>query len=241
MSALSTWALSISTYTGCFPCDVIDTTRVIAIVDEVPYDWCIEEVSCCGVAGCDCSIVWMRVVNVGNVVVVVVWVEVIHESIRVIVAWPCELVDSSIVVVVFIESSCTRPIVVFVSYSIVVVVEGVLVSEVECSYRSRCCNPWVESCFNDESISGYVSWIKSLCFESCVVDWSFEDTIVVVVPIIDIEDTIVVVVEGVSTIASVETFDKVVNTVVVVVKIVQIADSVVVVVVFVGFFNEEVV
>ena len=241
MSTFSTWALSISTYTSCFPCDIIDTTRIITIVDEFPYLWCIEEVSCGGVAGCDCSIVWMRIINVSDVVVVVVWVEVVHESIRVIVAWPCELVDSSIVVVVFIESSCTGPIVVFIGYPIIVVVEGVLVSEVECSYRSRCCNPWVESCFNNETISGHISWIKSLCFESSVIDWSFKDTIVVVIPVIDIKNSIVVVVKGVGTVTTVETLDKVVNTIIVVVEIVQVTDTIVIVVVLVGFFNEEVV
>ena len=94
---------------------------------------------------------------------------------------------------------------------------------------------------DDETVGGYVSRIESLCFESIIIDWPFENSVIVIIPVVNVENTVIVMVEWVGSIATIESLDKVVNTVVVVVKIVEVANSVVIVVVFVGFFNEEIV
>ena len=149
------------------------------------------------------------------------------------------MVDTSVVVVVFIEASCSRTIAVFIGNTVVVVVEWVLVCKIECADCSV--SPWVNSGRDDKAVGRYISRIESLCFKSIIIDWAFEDTVVVVIPVIDIEDAIVVVVKWVCTVTSVESFDEIVNSIVVVIKIVEVTDSIVVVIVSVGFFNKEVV
>ena len=154
LCTLRTRPLSIRAYSSCFPSDVVDTTGVISVIDEVPDNRCIKEVAGCSIAGCDRSIVWMGIIDVCNVVVVVVWVEVIHEAIRIVVARPCELVDSSVVVVVFIEASCSRTIAVFIGNTVVVVVEWVLVCKIECADCSV--SPWVNSGRDDKAVGRYI-------------------------------------------------------------------------------------
>ena len=115
------------------------------------------------------------------------------------------MVDTSVVVVVFIETSCSRTVAVFIGNSVVVVVEWMLVCKIECADCSV--GPWVNGGRDDKAVGRYVSWIESLCLKSIVIDWSFEDTIVVVVPVIDVEDAVVVVVEWIGSITPIESFN----------------------------------
>jgi len=115
------------------------------------------------------------------------------------------LVDTSVVVVVFVEASCSRAIAVFIGNTVVVMVEWVLVCKIECANCSV--RPWVNSGRDDKTIGRYISRIESLCFKRIVIDWPFEDTVVIVIPVIDIEDTVVVVVKWICSITSVESLD----------------------------------
>ena len=89
----------------------------------------------------------------------------------------------------------------------------------------------MESCLDNIAICGNIARIESLCFKSIVVNRPFENTIIVIIIIIDIEDSIVIVIKRVCTKATIESFQQIVDSIVVIIKIVQIADSIVVVVI----------
>ena len=179
----------------------------------------------------------MSVVHVQNAVVVVVGVKIIGRTVCVKVAGPGELIDSSVVVVVFVVATRSNAIAVFVGDTVVVVVHRVLIGEVEVPHRSNVgvgvLNVWVEI-----AIGRDVTRVKALGFERIVIDRTFKDTVVVVVPIVQVKDTVVVVVVRVGTVAPVEALEQIVDAVVVVVKVVEIVDAVVVVVTGPGFFEE---
>ena len=181
----------------------------------------------------------MRVINVCNVVVVIVWIKIVHQAIRVVITGPRELVNSTIVVIVFVKASSSRTVIVLVGHSIVVVIERVLVSEIKCA--NLYIGPRVNGRGRDESICRDISWVEPLRFQCVIIDRSLENSIVVIIVVVNIEDSIVVVIERVCTIASVKALNEIVDSIVVVIKIVQVADSVVVVVILVGFFDKEIV
>ena len=81
---------------------------------------------------------------------------------------------------------------------------------------------------DNETIGGYVSGIESLCFESIIIDWTFENSVIVVIPVVNVENTVIVMVEWVGSIATIESLNEVVNTVVIVVKINTVLDTVVI-------------
>ena len=74
-------------------------------------------------------------------------------------------------------------------------------------------------------------------FKGIVINGPLKNTVVVIVPVIDIKDTVVVVIVGVGTVAPVKSLEEVVNTVVVIVKVIQIVNTVVVVVTSIGFLK----
>ena len=90
-------------------------------------------------------------------------------------------------------------------------------------------------------MSANIEWVESLSFKSGDVKRSFENSVVVVIPIICIGNTIVIVIEWVCSETTVETFQEVIDSVVVVIKVVQIADTIVIVIVTVRFFYEEII
>ena len=114
-------------------------------------------------------------------------------------------------------------------------VHWVLVSEVESADWVSC--PWVNDEFVKSAVCGHVERIESERFQSSDVERSFEDPVVVIVPVIRIEDPVVVVIEWVGAVASIKPFKQVIDSIVVVVEVGQIIDSIVVVVVCVRFFE----
>ena len=76
---------------------------------------------------------------------------------------------------------------------------------------------------------GHVPWVIAERLERIEVEQALENAIVVVVPVKMVEDAIIVVIIRVRSVASIETFDQIVDAVVVVVKVIEIIDSVVVV------------
>ena len=93
-------------------------------------------------------------------------------------------------------------------------IPGILVDQV--SNGDDCAGPWVNCPGQYVAVCGYIQWVGSLRH----IEGSFEDTVVVVVPIQFIGDTIVVVVKRACSIATVESLNQIVDSVVVIVKIV---------------------
>ena len=178
----------------------------------------------------------MRVELVEDTVVVVVLVEVVLHAVAVKVARPRELVDAPVVIVVFVVSAGTGAVAVLVGHAVVVVVEGVLVNDVVLTDLNV--GPGVNRGGDHEAVRGHVLWVQAKGLEGGVIDRSFQNTVVVVVPIVGVKDTVVVMIVGVCSIAAVEAFEQVVNAVVVVVKVRKIVDSVVVVVFQPGLLEE---
>ena len=178
----------------------------------------------------------MRVELVEDTVVVVVLVEVVLHAVAIKVARPRELVDAPVVVVVFVVSAGTGAIAVLIGHAIVVVVEGVLVNDVILTDLNV--GPRVNRGGDHEAVCGHVLRVQAQRLKGGVVDWPFQNTVVVVVPIVSVEDAVVVVVVGVRAVAAVEALEQVVNAVVVVVQIRKIVDAVVVVVFQPGLLEE---
>ena len=178
----------------------------------------------------------MCVELVKDTVVVVVLVEVVLHAVAVKVAWPRELVDAPVVVVVFVVSAGAGAVAVLVGHAVVVVVEGVLVDEVVVTDLEA--GPWVDGVVHDKAVRGHVLWVQPEGLKGRVVDRSFQNTVVVVVPIVGVKDAVVVVVVGVRAVTAVKALEQVVNAVVVVVQIRKIVDAVVVVVFQPGLLEE---
>ena len=178
----------------------------------------------------------MGVAHVGDAVAVVVRVKVVGRTVRIKVAGPRELVNTTVVVIVLIVATRSSTVGVFVGDAIVVVVHGVLVSEVEVANYSA--GPRVDGRGVEVAVGGDVSWVKTLGFEGVVIDGALKDTVVIVVPIVHIKDTVVVMVVGVGAVAAVKSLEQVVDAVVVVVQIVEVVDTVVVVIAGSGFLKE---
>ena len=117
------------------------------------------------------------------------------------------MVDSAIVIIVLVVSACTRTVTVFVRNSIVVMIKWVLISKIETANLRCRCDPRVNRCRNNESICGNISGVESLCFKCCVIDRSLENTVVVIIPVIDIKNAVVVVVEWVGPVATVKSLN----------------------------------
>ena len=147
------------------------------------------------------------------------------------------MVDAPVVVIVFIVATWSGAIVVLVGHAVVVVVHGVLVSEVEIANRPNVGVGVVDRGV-EVAVRGDVAWVKALSLKSIIIDWPFKNTVVVVVPIIDVENTVVVMVVRVGPITSVKSLKQVVNAVVVIVKVVKVVDAIVVVVARSCFFQE---
>ena len=179
----------------------------------------------------------MSVGNIRDAVVVIVGVEVIGRTVRIQVAGPCELVNASVVVIVFVVATRSSAVVVLIGHAVVVVVHGILVSEVEIANGTNVGVRMVDGRVKI-SVGGNVSRVQSLGFKRIVVNRPFENTVVVIVPVVNVENTVVVVVVRVGSVAAVKPFEEVVNAVVVVVKVGQIVDTVVVVVACPSFFKE---
>ena len=92
-------------------------------------------------------------------------------------------------------------------------------------------SPWVDCISREVTVGADIEGIEPLSFECRYVKRSFEDSIVVVIPIIGIGDAIVVVIEWICSVTTIETLQQVVNTIVVIVEIVQVADTIVIVVI----------
>ena len=178
----------------------------------------------------------MGIVNIEDAVVVVIVVKVVGNAVRVKVARPGKLVNSSVVIVVFIVASCTRSIAVFVGYTVVVVVHWILVSKIEISNGPNVGVVMHNACIQI-TVGGNVSWVKAESLKSLVINRSFQNSVVVVIPVINVRDSIVIVVVWVRSIATVESLEEIVNSVVVIVQIVQVINAIVVVVTKVGFLK----
>ena len=126
---------ALSVHSVALPVDVINATRVLAVFVERPKAGSIVKRSRCGHLGGDAGVVGVGVFNVENAIAVIVRVKVIRHAVRVKIAGPRELVDAPIVVIVFVVSAWTCPVVVFIGHAVVVVVHGVLISEVELTNR----------------------------------------------------------------------------------------------------------
>ena len=116
-------------------------------------------------------------------------------------------------------------------------VHGVLVGEVEIANLADV----VVGVFNrgiEVAVGRHVPGVETQRFEGVVVDGPFEDTVVVIVPVVHVKDTVVVVVVRVRAVATVEPLKQVVNAVVVVIEIVEVIDPVVVVVACLRLFEE---
>ena len=146
------------------------------------------------------------------------------------------MVDAPVVIVVFVVSAGTGAVAVLVGHAVVVVVEGVLVNDVVLTDLNV--GPGVNRGGDHEAVRGHVLWVQAKGLEGGVIDRSFQNTVVVVVPIVGVKDTVVVMIVGVCSIAAVEALEQVVNAVVVVVKVRKIVDSVVVVVFQPGLLEE---
>ena len=157
----------------------------------------------------------MGVSDIVNAVTVVIVIKVVLDAITVKVTWPFELVNTSVVIVVFVITSRSRAVGVFIGNAIVIVIHWVLVCKVECS--NCLSSPWVNDAWVKASVSTNIPWVQTECFKGCNVYWPFENTVVVIVPILCIENTVVIVVEWIGSITSIETFEKVINSIVVIV------------------------
>ena len=178
----------------------------------------------------------MGVAHVGDAVAVVVRVKVVRRTVRIKVAGPGKLVNTTVVVIVLIVATRSSAVGVFVGHAVVVVVHGVLVSEVEVANHSA--GPRVNGRGVKVAVGGDVSWVKTLSFEGVVIDGALKDTVVVVVPVVHVKDAVVVVVVGVGAVAAVESLEQIVDAVVVVVQVIEVVDTVVVVVAGSGFLKE---
>ena len=99
----------------------------------------------------------MGVGDVVNTVVVIICVEVILDAVTVKVTWPFELVNTSVVVIVFIVTSRSRAIRVFVGDAIVIVVHWILVCKVERS--DWLSSPWVDDVWVEAAVGTDISWV----------------------------------------------------------------------------------
>ena len=187
--------------------------------------------------GGDASVVGVGVLNVRNAIVVIVGVEVVRNSVRIQIARPRELVDAAVVIVVLIVPTGACAVVVFIGYAVVVVVHGVLVRQIEFANGTDVGVRVVDGRI-EVAVGGHVAWVEAQRLESIVINGPFEDAVVIVVPVINIEDTIVVVVVRVGSITSVESLEQVVDAIVIVVEVSKVVDTVVVVVTGPGFFEE---
>ena len=139
------------------------------------------------------------------------------------------MVNAPVIVIVFVVSTWSRSIVVLIGHTVVVVVHGVLVSEVKVTNRANV-GVGVVNGGVEVAIRGDVARVEPLSLKSIIINWAFKNTVVVVVPIVDIEDAVVVMVVRIGPIASVKSLKQVIDAVVVVVEVVEVVDAVVVVV-----------
>ena len=114
----------------------------------------------------------MSVVDVKDAVIVVVVVKVIRYAIRIQVARPCELVNAAVVVIVFVVAAGPSTVAVFVRDTVVVVIHGVLVGQIEIADRPdvvvRMDDVWIEV-----AVGGDVARIQPLSLECFVIDGPF--------------------------------------------------------------------
>ena len=218
------------------PVNVVNTARKRTVLVEGPGSSSVIERGGGGHLRENGSVIGMSVLFVGNAVAVIVGVKVVRGAISVEVARPRELVNSTVVVVVFVVSAGAGTVAVLVGHAIVVVVHGVLVSEVEVANRTT--RPGVNGGGVEVAVGRNVSWIKALRFEGIVINGALENAVVVIVPVVHVQNTVVVVVVRVGAVTAVEALEQVVNAVVVVVKVVKVVDTIVVVVASPGLFEE---
>ena len=178
----------------------------------------------------------MRVERVKDAVVVVVLVEVILHAVTVEVARPGELVDAPVIVVVFVISAGSRPVAVLVGHTVVVVVKGVLVNEV--ILADLHVGPWVDGGGRHKAVRGHVLWVQPKGLKGGIIHRPFQNSVVIVVPVIGVEDPVVVVVVGVRAVAAVKALEQVIDAVVVVIEVRKVVDAVVVVVFQPGLLEE---
>ena len=172
----------------------------------------------------------MRVFDVVNTVTVVIVVKVVLNPIVVEVTRPLELVYSCVIVIIFVVSSWSCTIGVFVGNAVVVVVHWILICDVEWPDSFAC--PRVDDVLIESAVSRNIARIQAKGFQCIDINWTFENSIVVVVPVICVENSVIVVVEWVGAVATVKSLKQVINSIVVVVKVGQVVDSIVVVVIF---------
>ena len=225
------------------PVDVINATGVGTVFVERPCAGCVvlQIIGRAGSSGCrhrtcDACIVGVSILNVGRSVVVVVRVKVVGDAVPIHVTRPSELVNSAVVVVVLIITAWSSAVAVFIGHAIVVVVHWILVGEVEIAHGST--GPRVNGGRVKVTVRRDVSRVQSLCFKGSEVNGTFENTVVVVIPIVSIQNTVVVVVVRVRAETSVKPLQQIVDAVVVVIKVVEVVDTVVVVVACLCLFEE---
>ena len=178
----------------------------------------------------------MGVFDVVNTVTVVIVVEVVLDAIVIEVTRPLELVNSCVIVIIFVVSPWSRTIGVFIGNTVVVVIHWILICKVE--RADSLSSPRVDDVLIEAAVSRNIAWVQAKGFECINVNWTFENSVVVVVPVICVENSVVVVIEWVGAVATVKSLEEVVNSIVVVVKIGKVVDPIVVVVIFARFFKQ---
>ena len=108
-------------------------------------------------------------------------------------------------------------------------IHWVLVSEIKRTDLANVGIGMLDGCV-EVAVRRHVAGIESLGFKSVVINGSFQDSIVVIVPVIDVKNAVVVMVVRVGPVATVKAFKQVKDAVVVVVKVVEVVDPIVVVV-----------
>ena len=144
----------------------------------------------------------MDVVDVVNAIAIIIVIEVILDAVTVKVTRPFELVNSCIVIIIFVVTTWSRAIWIFICHSIVIVIHRILVCEIECA--NRLSGPRVDNGRVKATVCAHIKWVKAECFECSYIDWPFKNTVIVVIPILCIKDSIIVVVKWVGAIASIE-------------------------------------
>ena len=95
--------------------------------------------------------------------------------------------------------------------------------------------PWVDGIRFEIAVSADIPRVSPLG----VVNRSFENAVVVVIPILLVQNAIIVVVEGIGSIATVEALDQIADAVIVIIEVIEITDTIIVVILGVGLLEEE--